>query len=373
MRDYIETPPDNVPPEKRRYFVFGSYVYLFALGAHTVFIPVFYLLGNTISLYNNILCVALDALCLVLHRRGRFNTAIFIFVCAIAYHTSYCILAFGKDNGLLYYYLTLVAIVFFSELRLPFKVIGAALLAGLCVVMFEYTKFSSPVTPLSDRVLMFWHISNALANFSAVAYTAFYFLRIADAAEEKLRYQATHDYLTGILNRSAIIQVLDVEVIRSHRGHSSLGVIMADIDHFKKLNDTRGHQAGDMVLSETASLLSSMLRPYDRMGRYGGEEFILVIPGGTLASTHDIAERMRIAVQNRIITFGDTPLAVTMSFGVTAIENPSFDYSIDGIIEIADRALYGAKKRGRNRVEKHRLEARARRDTGHGPGRGQCS
>jgi two-component system, cell cycle response regulator len=112
-------------------------------------------------------------------------------------------------------------------------------------------------------------------------------------AREALRVQATHDSLTGLLNRGAILEVLGRELARSDRLGTSLGVIMADLDHFKHINDTHGHLAGDAVLREAARRMRLCLRSYDVIGRYGGEEFLIVLPDCDALSTLSLAERLR--------------------------------------------------------------------------------
>jgi diguanylate cyclase (GGDEF)-like protein len=171
--------------------------------------------------------------------------------------------------------------------------------------------------------------------------------RIVDL-EEKLRRQATHDALTGILNRGAIMERLVGEVDRAYRSKEPLCVAMVDLDYFKKVNDTSGHSAGDTVLCETASRMSSVLRPYDSVGRYGGEEFIVVFPNCDLVRASEIAERIRHAISLRSVHTNSQEIWVTASIGV-AEANRSID--ADALIRSADHALFRAKQAGRNRIE----------------------
>lgn len=166
--------------------------------------------------------------------------------------------------------------------------------------------------------------------------------------QDQLIAQATHDSLTGLLNREAILDALKKELVRAIRTRNPLAVIMADIDHFKTINDTHGHPAGDIVLRDAASKMLGSLRSYDSLGRYGGEEFLIVAPGCNLAEAAQLAERLRKAVGG---TGADSPgrsPAVTLSFGVADI---SAGQEFDDLLRAADMALYAAKKRGRDRVE----------------------
>ncbi len=169
------------------------------------------------------------------------------------------------------------------------------------------------------------------------------------AVQEHLRFQASHDALTGLWNRRAILDILQCELARSRREHASLGVILADVDHFKQINDTFGHQAGDMCLRQVAERLRSSVRIYDSVGRYGGEEFLLIVPRSGLAETSKLAERLRLGLAARPVVLASEHLEVTASFGITAAEAGEADP--EELLTAADRAVYCAKDQGRNRVE----------------------
>jgi diguanylate cyclase (GGDEF)-like protein len=171
--------------------------------------------------------------------------------------------------------------------------------------------------------------------------------RIVDL-EEKLRRQATHDALTGILNRGAIMERIAVEMDRSYREADQLCIAMVDLDHFKKVNDTYGHSAGDSVLCETASRMSSVLRPYDSIGRYGGEEFIVVFPSCDVANAAAIAERIRRAISIAPVTMQSERILVTASIGIAEARRSQ---DADSVIREADNALFRAKQSGRDRIE----------------------
>jgi len=167
-------------------------------------------------------------------------------------------------------------------------------------------------------------------------------------AREQLRIQATHDSLTGLLNRMAILEALDREATRCRREKKPVGIIMADIDHFKSINDTYGHQAGDAVLQETARRMLSSLRAYDSVGRYG-EEFLIVVPGSDLAPAAELAERLRQGVSGQPVSVEGGVVSITMSLGV-AVSGDACS-RLERLLHDADDALYAAKEAGRNRVE----------------------
>jgi diguanylate cyclase (GGDEF)-like protein len=169
-------------------------------------------------------------------------------------------------------------------------------------------------------------------------------------AQEALRREASRDSLTGLWNRKAILEIFDRELLRAERSDSSVGVIMADVDHFKAVNDSRGHAAGDMVLRIIASEIAAVVRPYDSVGRYGGEEFLIVAPGCGIAETWELAERVRNCVAHCSVVAGGSSVNVSLSLGIatgTSAAHP------EKLLHTADTALYQAKNAGRNRVEPH--------------------
>jgi diguanylate cyclase (GGDEF)-like protein len=169
------------------------------------------------------------------------------------------------------------------------------------------------------------------------------------AAREALREQATRDALTKLWNRSSIFEILDRELARAARDGMPVGIVLLDFDHFKAVNDTHGHIAGDSVLRESAARLLSTLRPYDALGRYGGEEFLVVLPGCDAGGTQSQAERMRLAIMATPMEIPGGSLVQTASFGATVAYSGHFD-SPEALIRTADEALYAAKNRGRNQV-----------------------
>jgi diguanylate cyclase (GGDEF)-like protein len=170
------------------------------------------------------------------------------------------------------------------------------------------------------------------------------------SAREALREQATRDSLTHLWNRSSIIEALTRELARSERELSPVGVVIVDLDHFKHINDNHGHPAGDAVLREAARRMQSSVRQYDSIGRYGGEEFLILLPRCGEAESYSQAERLRKQLAQTEICFNDTSLRITASFGVTAAI-PGQPWTAEGLIRKADEALYVAKNSGRNRVE----------------------
>jgi diguanylate cyclase (GGDEF)-like protein len=175
--------------------------------------------------------------------------------------------------------------------------------------------------------------------------------RELEESREALYEKATHDALTGLWNRSTILQVVERGLARALHEGDCFAVILADLDYFKDINDAYGHRTGDEALLLAARRMQASLRPLDAIGRYGGEEFLIVLPSCGREEAVTLAERLRTSLASEEISpRGAAGIALTSSFGVAACE-PGEDAGLDGLIRTADAALYLAKKRGRNRVE----------------------
>jgi diguanylate cyclase (GGDEF)-like protein len=165
----------------------------------------------------------------------------------------------------------------------------------------------------------------------------------------KLNEHATTDPLTGLYNRRYLLDFLDREIERAGRSATPVGAIMLDLDHFKRFNDTFGHAAGDLILTQVAGLLKRHIRGSDMVCRYGGEEFVLILPGASLDSAQQRAENIRAAVNSLDLTYHDQPLGtITVSLGIGLFPEHGSDSA--GLLHAADTALYRAKNEGRNRV-----------------------
>jgi two-component system, cell cycle response regulator len=169
-------------------------------------------------------------------------------------------------------------------------------------------------------------------------------------AREALRYEAMHDTLTGLVNRGALVSQLDRELARSERTNEPITIVLGDIDHFKKINDTHGHAVGDVVLRETASRMKSSVRAYDTVGRVGGEEFLLVLPNCGSREGMAVASRLRIRVAATSVDAGEgIRIPVTVSLGVAGTDQLQ-GATKERLLRAADAAMYRAKHSGRNRV-----------------------
>jgi len=216
--------------------------------------------------------------------------------------------------------------------------------------------------PVGVRALVVWNETEHVGIYStnpvhAVAFVALFAVTVGgsfafllmgrERSEAQMRDIAMKDALTGLFNRRAFMDLAERELTRVRRAGAPFAVLMLDIDHFKKVNDTHGHQAGDSVLAEFAARAQRCIRAGDVLGRYGGEEFCVLLPGAALQTAVTVAERIRALVEAHPL--GQPPSAVTVSIGVAGCDDAK-QAELGPIIGRADKALYDAKRAGRNRV-----------------------
>ena len=169
-------------------------------------------------------------------------------------------------------------------------------------------------------------------------------------AREDMRFKATHDALTSLWDRGAVLALLRNELSRSARELTSVSLLLCDIDHFKQINDIHGHQSGDEVLEEVSTRLLDAVRSYDAVGRYGGEEFLIVLSGCDAEHLETRAEQVRKAISDVPFSTAQGPIFVSLSIGAITIQNWDKSKPIEPLLKRADIALYRAKESGRNRV-----------------------
>ena len=168
---------------------------------------------------------------------------------------------------------------------------------------------------------------------------------------ERLQYLSNTDVLTGLLNRRALMDRLNYEADRANRYSADLSLILCDIDYFKEINDNYGHAGGDRVLQAVSEILKNSLRKTDIVGRYGGDEFMLILPETSLKGAEEFGERIRAAVHETAIEVaGETSVKLSLSLGVTSFGVDTKDMNINALIKCADTALYASKKTGKNKV-----------------------
>jgi diguanylate cyclase (GGDEF)-like protein len=207
-----------------------------------------------------------------------------------------------------------------------------------------------PLTPEVDKIIN--RYAKLLRRFNKIVSISDSYQSQLQDLNMRLDLMVRTDILTGLANRMVMLSQLEIEQKRSERHNKTFSLILGDLDHFKQINDTYGHLAGDRVLRQVASQFRNNLRTEDVCARWGGEEFMILLPETPLEQAVTVAEKLAAVVREKEITWDQQTITVTISFGVGAFQAGSTTASIDEFIQQVDNALYAAKHRGRNRVER---------------------
>ena len=281
--------------------------------------------------------------------RRRNRLAVALIWMEVLVHAAVGSLLLGWDSGFHYFLMLFIpALVVGTPQRLALPMMGVLVLSyaalyAACAALGPL----QPLPPLQTSVAHWVNVVLVFGMFYAVA--AFYRSRVV-AAERRLLKMATIDPLTGLANRSQFHLRAAAELARSRRTDQPMALVLADVDFFKRINDEHGHDAGDKVLVRLAELMSSGLRDCDLLARWGGEEFLALLPACDSEGARAVAERLREAIAAVHIEVDGRVLNVTMSFGIAEVAG---DLDLQAATVCADRALYSSKHSGRNRVSVH--------------------
>jgi diguanylate cyclase (GGDEF)-like protein len=229
------------------------------------------------------------------------------------------------------------------------KISVVVLMCLTCLGIDLYSQGVTPLTMLSDPTTRFLHAYNLASYLTIMAALAFVYAQGVGEAEQRLHKHATTDSLTGLRNRRRLLELAHDELARASRSGTPVSIIIADIDHFKSINDRYGHPVGDRVMVSMARCLRDCVRRQDHVARWGGEEFIIVLPDIDLQGAYQAAERMRKQIEQLYVVTELETVRCTASFGVSewSIQrNENFEQCLGR----ADAALYAAKQFGRNRT-----------------------
>lgn len=315
---------------------------------HLVFIGLFYSLGAPTMAWVNVGSVLLFGASLVCLRRRRNLAAVALIVTELMMHAVLAVRSLGWDSGFHYYLLDATPVLVIS--RMPWRWIKPAFLVGLVLLYLGMDHWMREVPPLdqvSTRTLNTVRAFNILCTFALLAFLAHTYFKLVRRAEDAMRKLATTDPLTDLLNRRSLLEQAASLCARSPSQHTDLAFILADIDHFKAINDQHGHAAGDAVLVAVSQALQRAVRADDSVARWGGEEFLVMMPATDLATAHNVAERLRQDVAAIAVPFEGKVLNVSMTLGVSHLRHGE---ALDAPVQRADAALYRGKMAGRNRV-----------------------
>ena len=277
----------------------------------------------------------------------RRNKAAAVLVWAeVMLHAALGSLLIGWDSGFHYFLLIFIpALVVGSSRRWAVPLVG--LLLTFYLGLYAACQALGPLSPLQPWALQLAYGVNVLLVFGMFYAMAAFYRATVIQAERRLLAAATTDPLTGLANRAAFHQRAQSELAQGRRRGEPVSLMLADVDFFKRINDELGHEAGDLVLVSLADLMRQTLREVDVLARWGGEEFLVLLPSADVSKATAVAERLRQAVADARIDIGARTVQVTMSFGVAQVQE---HHDLQLATQSADQALYGSKRDGRNRV-----------------------
>lgn len=315
---------------------------------HMAFCGLFFWANVTSLAYVNIASVLSYVWVFALARRGHAEKAWAVTVLEVLGHAILAVAVIGWDSGFHYYILLVIPVAVISSIR-PVSLKAATVLG----VMLTYLaldivlRHKAPAENLPPLVVDGLHYFNVVGVMIILIFLAGYYYYLINKAATALREMASTDPLTQLKNRRAINEVIHREESRVRRGQPYLSFILCDLDNFKSINETRGHDVGDLVLKAVSKTLGIGVRDVDFVARWGGEEFLAVLPDTDTEGAKLVAERLRTKINDMLIEAGAKPFKISMTLGVATMQPGE---SAEQTIARADTALYDGKRGGRNRV-----------------------
>ncbi len=346
----------DLPAESAQFLAVVNSICWVALVMHAIFLALFTALGILPLALLNVGSVSAYLICIYLNNKSYQNISQLLGAVEVLAHTAVAVPLLGWNSGFHYYIICLIPMVFFFPVFHTFRSkLGAS--SGLFILyggLYLLTRQIEPSIPIRQDARTLLYFLNILGMFLLFCFLSYYYVsstRIVEAelrrANEQLRWLATTDPLTHLLNRRTILEQIEREMKRVQRGGRPFSLILCDVDDFKLFNDRYGHECGDYVLELIAHLLSEMLRGQDQIARWGGEEFLILLPETGLESAELVANCVREQLCFRNFYYQQLQVCITMTFGVnTYTQGASASESIRG----ADHAMLNGKEQGKNCV-----------------------
>lgn len=312
------------------------------------FFFLFHALGSPILAWVNIFSVAIYIVAYYALKDRKNRIASFLIWSEVMIHAGLGIILIGWESGFHYYLLMFIPAICLSTSRRP-AVAALIVLFGYSVGLAVLSWFIEPVQPINAIALQIVHIFNLSVVFIMFSYLSVFYLKTVRRAQKKLHIMATTDPLTALFNRRYITYLADKKIYRNTKANHCIGILLIDIDYFKKINDQFGHEVGDSVLVKVADVLKNHLRKQDLIARWGGEEFLVILPDMETGGSELSAEQIRQGfIDFDWFAATGKPVNPTISAGVSELHQSE---NLNSAIARADAALYKCKENGRNRVE----------------------
>ncbi len=331
----------------KAFWIMSRRVTVMAAGVDLAFLILFTVLGSPVLAWLNLLSIALYAAAYGLLIRRANVAALLLIWLEVTGHAALGTWLIGWDSGFHYYLLMFIPAIIVSTRRQLRTTVLLLMLFVFYMGLHTVSRHVGPLTPLSAHGLAVVHGFNVAVVFCMAAYTARFYYDTVRRAEEQLQAQAATDPLTGLSNRRNLIARAERTLPEARLAGRPTALVIADIDHFKHINDRYGHDVGDQVLVSIGALLLRASRAHDVVARWGGEEFLILLPDTSAEAARILAERVRSAVAEAPMHHASGRIGATLSLGVCEV---GADEPLSSAIARADRALYRSKDAGRDRV-----------------------
>lgn len=331
---------------------FSRYSLFAAVFVHAIFLVLFFYLGVFPMVIFNTFSVLIYAYCLKIHRisveRSDLKLIGWLVYLEIMSHAVFASYYVGTYSGFNYYIVLLSTLPFLTfgdsnVIRITKSVLIIIVFIVLDIVFTDYV----PPYILNEIYLSNLRIFNVSVFITTIVLVPLFFSKVSYDNRKKLEHASTTDELTGLYNRRLFTHIAENELKDTKRNGLLLSIILFDIDNFKTINDSFGHSCGDQALTNLAAILRQTVRPKDILSRWGGEEFIILLPDTDINRAEVVAERLRINVENLKMVCQENKISMTITLGLAS--NKTNNESLDKLIEQADNAMYLGKTRGKNR------------------------
>jgi len=337
---------EHIEKENYRLFVVLNFISYLGFFAHLSFIPIFFWIHLDILAYFNFFSVLAWFSAYFLNRQGLHVEAIILLTIEVITHAIMATYFLGWDSGFHYYFMPMVLFLFINH-----KQTLAEIMLEVTVILSVYfwlllkTSGSSYQLQVDQLVIDWFQFMNIAINFIAVGLLGYGLRTSSMRAEAEMEKLAITDSMTGLYNRRKMFEMIQIEQNRLRRSGKNFVMVITDIDLFKTINDRYGHDCGDMVLREVSGLMKDTLRRQDILARWGGEEFVLLLPETDLVGARKVIEVLRQVIADHQFTYLEQQFPLTMTFGMALFDGKQ---SIEVVLKQADQLLYKGKESGRN-------------------------
>lgn len=343
--------------EHFRFFSVTYHLYSFGFLIHGLLLVIFLLLHAKTLALCTIFTQFIFAVSFFLNQKGRHNLAFILVYFQVILHTAMATHFLGWESGFYQYLILFAPLIFFNPQwsLLPKLSANVGIIAAFSYLFMNYHEQLYGTLIFNPGVGHFLLLTNLAMTVIAYSLIGHYYSQANIYIESRLHHArqaaetiAHTDSLTGLMNRRAMIAEIELEVSRAEREGLTFTLALCDIDDFKLMNDQYGHEYGDKVLVQTSQILQHAMRRHDKVARWGGEEFLILLPNTTMTEGHVLIERLRETLANSPVTINGEPrMAPTMTFGlchyITGLD-------IKECLQRADEALYCGKRSGKNRT-----------------------